>query len=89
MNEEKDVIGTEFLLKGLLTILKSGTASFPAVVLVHGALDLDEKIGNIRFFKDFAEGLADYGIATIRYDMHTYTSGKQMVKTDDSKRRND
>ncbi len=46
---------------------------FPAVVLVHGSgpHDRDETIGPNKPFLDLAEGLADQGIAVLRYEKRT------------------
>jgi len=81
MIAEKIIIGDKFPLDGLLT-LPDGDAPFPAIVLVHGSgpNDIDEKIGNCYCFRDLAEGFAERGIATIRYNKRTKTYGKQMVK---------
>ena len=83
MIEEKIIVGTkEYPLNGLLTIPGTGTAPYPAVVLVHGsgAQDMNEKVGKTYFFKDMAEGLVKHGIASIRYDKRTFVHGKKMVK---------
>ena len=82
MTREKVVIGDKYPLDGMLTIPDTGTAPYPAVVLVHGsgAHDMDEKIYKIRPFYDIAEGLAKLGIASIRYNKRSWTYGKQMVK---------
>ncbi|HHU56596.1 MAG TPA: prolyl oligopeptidase family serine peptidase [Acholeplasmataceae bacterium] len=47
----------------------------PAVVMVHGSgpLDMDSTVNKLKPFKDLAEGLANKGIASIRYDKVTYT----------------
>jgi len=82
---EKVIIGEKYPLDGLLTI-PDDEAPFPAIVLVHGSgpNDMDEKVGNCYCFRDFAEGFAKRGIATIRYDKRTKTYGKQMVKDPDA-----
>jgi hypothetical protein len=82
MIEEKITIGTEYPLNGLLSIPECGTAPYPAVVLVHGSgpNDMNEKVGNNYFFRDLSEGLAEHGIAAIRYDKRTRTYGKELVK---------
>lgn len=56
-------------MNGLITIPK-GVENPPVVVLVHGSgtHDLNESIGVNHPFYDIAHGLAEYGIATIRYD---------------------
>ena len=79
---ENITVGTEFPLKGLLTLPSADVKQCPAIVLVHGsgANDMDESVGNTKTFKDLAEGFAKYGIATIRYDKRTLTYGKEMVE---------
>ena len=44
-----------------------------AVVFVHGSgpQDRDEAVGGARVFRDLAEGLADRGIASLRYEKRT------------------
>lgn len=60
-------------LPGTLT-LPRGTGPFPAVVLVHGsgAHDRDETIAANKPFRDIAHGLAERGIAVLRYEKRTY-----------------
>ena len=62
----------ERALPGTLT-LPNGAGPFPAVVLVHGSgpQDRDETIGPNRPFLDIARGLADNGIAVLRYEKRT------------------
>jgi len=59
-------------LKATLT-LPSGQGPFPAVVLVSGSgpNDQDEDIGPNHPFLDIALGLAERGIASLRYDKRT------------------
>ena len=82
MIKENIIIGTKYPLNGLLTLPETGTAPYPAVVLVHGSgpNDMDEKVGNTYSFRDLAEGLAKHGIATIRYHKRTFVYGKELVK---------
>jgi len=84
MIEEKIVVGvgTNYPLDGLLTLPATGTAPYPAVVLVHGsgASDMDSNVYKVRPFKDMAHGLAKHGVATIRYNKRTFTHGKQLAK---------
>ena len=67
-------------LPGTLT-LPEGEGPFPAVVLVHGSgpNDRDETVGNLKPFKDLAEGLAEKGIAVYRYDKRSYVYGQELM----------
>ena len=82
MIQEPIILGqsTRFPLKGLLT-LPEGSGPFPAVVLVHssGSSNMDEKVGKLTPFKDIALGLAQRGIASVRYDKRSYAHGLKMV----------
>jgi dienelactone hydrolase len=87
MIEEKIIVGEsgDFPLDGLLTLpdVSSDTETpVPAVVLVQGsgASDKDSSVYAIKPFKDLAEGLAQRGVAAIRYDKRSYTYGKEMLK---------
>ena len=81
---EKIIVGegTEFPLKGLLTIPCGAGTPVPAVVMVHGSgsSDMDEKVMKLTPFRDLAEGLAGHGIASIRYDKRSFTHAKKMLK---------
>jgi dienelactone hydrolase len=54
-------------------LLPKGEGPFPAVVFVHGSgpNDRDETVGGTRVFRDLADGLADRGIASLRYEKRT------------------
>lgn len=82
MKQEPIILGrnTRYPLKGMLTI-PEGPGPFPAVVLVHGSgsSNMDEKVGKLTPFKDLALGLAQRGIACIRYGKRSYTHGLKMV----------
>ena len=82
MKTEKIIVGkdTEYPLNGLLTLPDSADGKAPAVVLVHGsgASNMDEKVYSLAPFRDLAEGLAERGIASIRYDKRTFVYGRQM-----------
>lgn len=76
-HEEHEItVGTlERGLPGTLTMPAShGGTLVPAVILVHGSgpTDRNETIGPNRPFFDLAQGLADHGIAVIRYDKRTW-----------------
>jgi dienelactone hydrolase len=66
----------QWKLPGTLTMPK-GKGPFPGVVLVAGSgpEDQDETIGPNKPFKDLAWGLADRGIAVLRYAKRTYVYG--------------
>ena len=74
--------GTDYPLKGLLTI-PEGAGPFPAVVLVHGSgsSNMDEKVGKLTPFRDIALGLAERGIASIRYDKRSFAHGMKLLRS--------
>ena len=84
MKSEKIIVGkgTDYPLNGLLTLPDRMDEKVPAVVLVHGsgASNMDEKIYRLTPFKDLAEGLAERGIASIRYDKRSFVYGRKMRK---------
>ncbi|GGN64780.1 MULTISPECIES: alpha/beta hydrolase [Oceanobacillus] len=84
IKEEEIIVGkeTEYELEGLLTLPKEGEGKFPAVVLVHGSgpSDRDETAFAYKPFRDLAWGLAEQGIAVIRYDKRTLAYGNEMAK---------
>jgi uncharacterized protein len=59
-------------LPGTLT-LPAGPGPFPAIVLVHGSgpEDRDETIASNKPFRDLAWGLAQRGVAVLRYEKRT------------------
>ena len=82
MIQEPIILGknTRYPLKGMLT-LPAGEGPFPAVVLVHGSgsSNMDEKVGKLTPFRDIALGLAQRGVATVRYDKRSFAHGLKMV----------
>ena len=84
MKSEKTVVGrgTEYPLNGLLTLPDAPETGLSAVVFVHGSgsSNMDEKIFSLTPFKDLAEGLAERGIASLRYDKRTFVYGRKMLK---------
>ena len=71
-------------LPGILTLPETGKPPFPAIVLVAGSgpTDRDETIGPNKPFRDIAQGLAQHGIASLRYDKRTLAYGAQMLGKD-------
>lgn len=74
--EEEIKLGSgEYVLDGILTI-PDGVKNPPVVILVQGSgqSDMDETIGSAgnKPFRDIARGLADKGIASIRYNKRYY-----------------
>ena len=71
--ERKLSIGEQRIALPATLTLPKGDGLFPAVVLVHGSgpHDRDETIGPNKPFLDLADGLADRGIAVLRYEKRT------------------
>lgn len=67
-------------LPGTLTLPKK-EGKYPVVVLVHGSgpNDRDETIGPNKPFRDIAWGLAEKGIACLRYDKRTFVYGSKIA----------
>jgi hypothetical protein len=65
----------------VLTLPKNRSGPVPIVVLVHGSgpHDADETIGANKPFRDIAEGLSAYGIATLRYDKRTHFAPQSLA----------
>ena len=80
--QERDItVGADdFKLPGTLT-LPVGKKKAPVVILVHGSgpQDRDETVGPNKPFRDLAWGLAERGIATVRYDKRTKVYGAACV----------
>lgn len=74
--EEQVVVGqgSAYELGGTLTLPANASGPVPAVVLVQGSgpSDRDETAGAYKPFRDIAWGLAQQGIAVLRYDKRTY-----------------
>jgi len=85
MIEEKIVIGKggEYPLNGILTLPDEAEGPAAAVVMVHGSgsSNMDEKIGGCTPFKDLAAGLAERGIASVRYDKRSFAHGRKMLRS--------
>jgi len=79
-------VGTDsYPLEGILTMPVCADAAnkVPACVFVHdfGPYDRNLTLGNTAMFKDFAEELAEMGIASVRYDKRTYTYPDAPIET--------
>jgi alpha-beta hydrolase superfamily lysophospholipase len=63
------------------TLLVPAGPKSPIAVFVHGSgrNDRDETIGPNKPFRDLAIGLAEHGIATLRYDKRTFVHGARFV----------
>ncbi|WP_338553591.1 alpha/beta fold hydrolase [Paenibacillus sp. KS-LC4] len=74
--------GTPYALGGTLTLPKNASGPLTAVVLVQGssATDRDEAVSGYKPFRDIAWGLAEQGIAVLRYDKRTFVYGNSMTK---------
>ena len=73
-SEVKLFEGEDNELNGALVLPADYGDNTPAVVFAHGsgATDMDETIGPNKPFRDIAYGLAEKGIASIRYDKMIY-----------------
>lgn len=83
--EETVIIGEggDYELNGTLTLPEYGEeGSMPAVVLVHGSgpHDQDSAVFGYKPFRDIAWGLAERGIAVLRYDKRTYVYGNSFTE---------
>ncbi|QUH26234.1 alpha/beta fold hydrolase [Serpentinicella alkaliphila] len=84
--ESEITIGNdEWALPGTLTI-PNGEGPFPALVLIHGSgpSDRDSTIGPNKPLKDLAWGLANQGIAVLRYDKRTLVYGQKLASLQNS-----
>ncbi len=72
----------KYELPGALTLPKTGS-NFPVVVFVHGSgpSDMDATVGANKPFKDIAIGLANKGIASVRYVKRTTLFPAEFQKT--------
>ena len=72
--------GSDYPLRGIISMPDNAPDKIPAVVLVHGSgpIDIDGTAFGITVFKDIAEHLAQNGIAVLRYDKRTYSYGAEL-----------
>lgn len=86
--EESIVVGegSDYELNGTLTLPRFMQGNLPAVVLVHGSgpSDRDGTALSYKPFRDIAWGLAEQGIAVIRYDKRTLTYGEEILEEGDT-----
>lgn len=70
---ETAVVIGEYELDGILTV-PADAENPPLVILVHGSgqSDMNETVGANRPFQDIAHGLAEQGVASIRYNKRYY-----------------
>ncbi len=73
ISKEKLFIKSDTLQLPAELIIPRSPEKCPLVILIHGsgANDMDESIGPNKVFYDLALGLAEQGIATLRYDKRT------------------
>lgn len=80
--EERPLVVKSGLLQmpGTIT-LPQGESNLPVVVLLHGSgpQDRDGTLGPNKIYRDMAWGLAEEGIAVIRYDKRTRVYGNNCV----------
>ena len=81
VTEEEISVGDP-ALPGVLTLPAVPSSPLPAVVLLHGSgpNDRDETIGQTKLFRDLAWGLAQRGIAVLRFDKRTYVYGSAYTR---------
>lgn len=84
MAERELTLGADgFELPGTLTLPQNASPDrrVPCMILVHGSgpHDRDETLGPNKPFRDLAWGLAERGVATIRYDKRTKVYGAACV----------
>lgn len=68
-------------LPGTLSLPPAGRGPFPGVVIVHGSgpLDRDGTVGPNKPYRDLAWGLAERGVAVLRYDKRSYARPETLV----------
>lgn len=73
LNSQEVTFGNALKIEGTLTLPKDED-SYPCVIFLGGSgpSDRDETIGPNKPFKDLALGLAQRGIASLRFDKRTY-----------------
>lgn len=81
LNDEEVSFGDEYLINGTLTTPKN-EGPYPYVILLSGSgpNDRDETIGPNKPLEDIANGLAQNGIASLRFDKRTYSYLNECAK---------
>lgn len=71
--EQNIMVGVDNMLNGILT-LPTGVTNPPIAILLQGSgpTNLNEEAYALKPFEDIAHGLAELGIASIRYDKRTF-----------------
>lgn len=74
--EKVEIVTGDYKLPGVLTLPK-GVTNPPVAILVHGSgpNDRDDTVGPNKVFREIACGLAQRGIAVVRYDKRTFVYG--------------
>lgn len=83
--EQEHTIGAGSEAVPATLTLPRGDGPWPAVVLLAGSgpQDRDETIGPNKPFKDLAWGLADHGVAVVRFDKITFVNPEHLRAADD------
>ena len=82
--KEEEISISDPALPGTLCLPENMTDPLPAVILIHGSgpSDRDEALGGTALFRDLAWGLAEKGIAVLRFDKRTFVYGAQLATQD-------
>src|SRR5687768_13447109 len=86
LTEEPTIVGadSDWPLPARVTV-PGGEGAVPGVVLVHGGGpgDMDETVGPNKPFRDLALGLAERGVATLRYDKRARAHAERFAAATD------
>lgn len=85
LSEEEEAVdaGGGFPLGGTLTLPEGEPDAGLVLVQGSGPSDRDERIGANSPFRDLAWGLAQRGLAVLRYDKRSYAYGKKIMESPD------
>ena len=85
---EKDIVisSGKFELPGTLSMPKDAKGDVPVVILVHGSgpHDRNQTVGPLKPFQELAWGLAEQGIAVMRYDKRSFVYGGASIEDKNS-----